>query len=80
MVLERLRTLRLIHANAGDASTTLHELEKRQAEQETEIQHWREALNKVEASISEGQGVMTGNVKLVGQWVKDIEARVGKLK
>ncbi|KAF2099612.1 hypothetical protein NA57DRAFT_55565 [Rhizodiscina lignyota] len=79
MVLERLRTLRLIHANAGDASATLDELEKRQAEQETEIQRWREALGSMEASISEGEGVLTGNVKLVGEWVKDIETRVGKL-
>lgn len=80
MVLERLRTLRIIHANAGDASTTLDELEKRQTEQAAEIQRWRDALDKVEASISEGEGVMTGNVKLVGEWVRDIESRIGKLK
>ena len=57
----------------------LDELEKRQAEQETEIQRWREALDKVEASMSEGEGAMTDNMKLVGQWVKEIEARVRKL-
>lgn len=79
MVLERLRTLRLIHASAGDASTILDGIEKRQTEQAAEIDRWQEALTKVETSLTEGEGILTANVKLVSGWVKDLEARMGKL-
>jgi len=78
LILDRLRTLRLIHSSAGAASSTLEEVEKRQAEQESEIKQWREALEKVEEKIQEGEGSMLNNVKVVGEWVKDLEARISK--
>lgn len=78
LILDRLRTLRLIHSSAGAASSTLEEVEKRQAEQESEIKQWREALEKVEEKIQEGEGSMLNNVKVVGDWVKDLEARISK--
>lgn len=79
LVLERLRTLRLIHTAAGNAAATLEEVERRQAEQEAEIKQWQEALEKVERALVDGEGVMKGNVETVGAWVRELEARVAKL-
>lgn len=79
LVLERLRTLRLIHTAAGNAAATLEEVERRQAEQEAEIKQWREALEKVEKALVAGEGVMKGNIETVGGWVRELEGRVGKL-
>ncbi|EKG22062.1 Dynamitin subunit 2 [Macrophomina phaseolina MS6] len=78
LVLERLRTLRLIHTSAGTASATLDELEKRQGEQAEEIRQWRDALTKVEENLKDGEGTLQGNIKMVGDWVRDLEARIAK--
>lgn len=78
LVLERLRTLRLIHTSAGTASATLDELEKRQAEQAEEIRQWRDALGKVEENLKDGEGTLQGNIKAVGDWVRDLETRITK--
>ncbi|KAF8475914.1 hypothetical protein BDZ91DRAFT_710575 [Kalaharituber pfeilii] len=47
-VLDRLRSLRAIHADAGRAAEGLEGIEKRQEEMAVEIQRWRESLEKVE--------------------------------
>ncbi|OJD29251.1 dynactin subunit [Diplodia corticola] len=78
LVLERLRTLRLIHTSAGTAAHTLDELEKRQAEQAEEIRQWGDALAKVEESLKQGEGTLQDNIKTVGDWVRDLEARIAK--
>ncbi|KAF4309665.1 putative dynactin subunit 2 protein [Botryosphaeria dothidea] len=78
LVLERLRTLRLIHTSAGTASATLDELEKRQGEQAEEIRQWRDALTKVEENLKGGEDTLQGNIKTVGDWVRDLEARIAK--
>jgi nuclear migration protein JNM1 len=79
MVLDRLRTLRLLHTSAAAASNTLDELEKRQTNQAAEINQWREALVQVEQNLKAGGGGLTENVKTVGDWVKDLESRMAKL-
>jgi nuclear migration protein JNM1 len=79
MVLERLRTLRLLHTSAAAASNTLDEMEKRQTNQAAEIKQWREALDQVEQNLKTGEGGLTENVKTVGEWVKDLESRMAKL-
>ncbi|KAK7554471.1 Dynamitin-domain-containing protein [Phyllosticta citricarpa] len=78
LVLDRLRTLRLIHTSAGTASATLDDLEKRQGEQAEEIKQWREALAKVEENLNTGEGTLQNNIKTVGEWVRDLEARIAK--
>ncbi|EOD49051.1 putative dynactin subunit 2 protein [Neofusicoccum parvum UCRNP2] len=78
LVLERLRTLRLIHTSAGTASATLDELEKRQSEQAEEIRQWRDALTKIEENLKGGEDTLQGNIKTVGDWVRDLEARIAK--
>ncbi|KAF2088250.1 hypothetical protein K490DRAFT_73202 [Saccharata proteae CBS 121410] len=78
LVLERLRTLRLVHTSAGNASATLDELEKRQGEQAEEIRQWTQAVSKVETGLQEGGAMLAENVKTVSDWVKELEARVAK--
>lgn len=79
MVLDRLRTLRLLHTSAAAASNTIDELEKRQSNQAAEIKQWREALVQVEQNLKTGEGGLQENVKTVGEWVKDLESRMTKL-
>ncbi|MCJ1354694.1 MAG: hypothetical protein MMC33_004683 [Icmadophila ericetorum] len=79
-VLERLRSLRLIHSDAANASQNLAAVEKRQAEMADDIKTWREGLEKVEEAITTGEGKMTGNMEVVERWVKDLEERMIKLE
>jgi nuclear migration protein JNM1 len=79
MVLDRLRTLRLLHTSAAVASKTLDEVEKRQTNQAAETKQWREAIEQVERNLKTGEGGLTENVKTVGDWVKDLESRMTKL-
>ena len=78
VVLERLRTLRLLHGAAAAAGGTLDGLEQRQAEQAAELAQWRAALAGVEAGLRDGKGALAENVGNVGQWVKELEARVAR--
>lgn len=78
-VLDRLRSLRLIHADAANASRNLADVEKRQAEMAEEIRSWREGLEKVEESMKTGEKRLVENTKVIEEWVKDLEGRIGKL-
>ena len=79
MVLDRLRTLRLLHTSAAGAGNTLDEIEKRQAEQAAEIKQWREALDQVERNVKSSEDGLLENVKSVEGWVKELEGRMAKL-
>ncbi|KAH8697762.1 Dynamitin-domain-containing protein [Talaromyces proteolyticus] len=79
-VLERLRSLRAIHAGAAQASETLDALEKDQAEMSKEIEQWREGLLVVEEKVKESEGAMKKNIDVVGPWVKGLEARIAKFE
>ncbi|QDS68436.1 hypothetical protein FKW77_010803 [Venturia effusa] len=79
VVLDRLRTLHFLHTSAASASTTLDDMEKRQAEQKAEIEQWREALDNVEKNLKTGESGLKENVKNISGWIKELEARVEKL-
>ncbi|OJJ40446.1 hypothetical protein ASPWEDRAFT_100100 [Aspergillus wentii DTO 134E9] len=79
-VLERLRSLRSIHAGAAQASESLNEIEKRQAEMNKEIEQWREGLKVVEEKMGQGETAMKSNIELVEPWVRDLEQRLSKLE
>jgi nuclear migration protein JNM1 len=79
LVLERLRTLRLLHAGAADASAALESVERRQEEQREELRTWREALEKVEGGLKEGQGALLENVEKMGGWIREVEKRMDGL-
>ncbi|KAL9119228.1 MAG: hypothetical protein Q9187_004217 [Circinaria calcarea] len=78
-VLDRLRSLRLIHADAAAASQSLADVEKRQAEMAEEIRGWREGLEKVEERMRTGEKRLVENTKVIEDWVEDLEGRMGKL-
>lgn len=78
-VLDRLRSLRLIHADAASASQTLAAVEKKQVEMGEELRSWKEGLEKVEGVMRGGEERMKGNMGVVEGWVRELEERVQKL-
>ena len=78
-LLDRLRSLRAIHSEAATASETLDRIEKQQTEMASDLKQWRDGLEKVEGAIREGGSAMSGNVKVMEGWVKDLEGRMAKL-
>jgi nuclear migration protein JNM1 len=79
LVLERLRTLRLVHTSAWQADEVLTALEKRQSKQEDEIKRWEKQLVLVEREMGKCTTTMQNNMKVVGDDVKMLEAKLEKL-
>ncbi|KAL8845671.1 MAG: hypothetical protein Q9221_009170 [Calogaya cf. arnoldii] len=77
-VLDRLRSLRTIHADAANASESLTKVESRQAAMAEEIKEWREGLEKVEMAVQHGERSMRENMGVVDGWVKELESRIQK--
>ncbi|KAJ4150931.1 hypothetical protein LMH87_011658 [Akanthomyces muscarius] len=78
-LLDRLRSLRAIHADAATASQTLEQIEQRQADMTAELKQWREGLQKLEETMTEGDATVKGNMTVMQGWIKDLEARMAKL-
>ena len=78
-VLDRLRSLRFVHADAATAGQNLAKIEKRQAEMAEDIKGWKEGLEKVEAAIRGGEVRMTENAESVEGWVNELQKRVSDL-
>jgi nuclear migration protein JNM1 len=79
LVLERLRTLRLVHTSAWQADEVLTELERRQSAQELEIKKWEQQLEILEKDIKQAETAMVNNIKTVGDDVKMLEGKMAKL-
>lgn len=79
IVLERIRTLRLIHTAGWQADEILTELENRQSQQENEIKKWELSIEKTDSDLKECEKAMHTNMKVVGDWVKKLEERMEKL-
>lgn len=79
-VLDRLRSLRTIHAEAASASESLDHALQRQEEMATDIKKWREGLERVEEAMKHGETTTSGNMKVVEGWVKELELRMAKLE
>ncbi|KAL8935000.1 MAG: hypothetical protein Q9211_004936 [Gyalolechia sp. 1 TL-2023] len=75
-VLDRLRSLRAIHADAALASERLSQVESRQAAMAEELKEWKDGLGKVESAMQTGEELMMGNVAAIDGWVKDLETRL----
>jgi len=78
-LLDRLRSLRAIHADAATASDSLEIIEKNQADMANDIKKWREGLEKVEEAMKQGENTMSGNMKIVEGWVKELEEKMEKM-
>ena len=79
IILERIRTLRLVHTTTFQADEILTNLEKRQAKQEDEIHKWRTSLDNVLTDVKNDQENLAHNMKVVSDWVKNLEVRIEKL-
>ncbi|CAM1507211.1 Fc.00g068520.m01.CDS01 [Cosmosporella sp. VM-42] len=75
-LLDRLRSLRAIHGDAATASETLSRIEKQQVDMTAELKQWNEGLVKIEASIKEGEVTTKNNMKVMEEWVNDLEERI----
>lgn len=79
VVLERLRTLSVLHNGAAQAKELVDDLEGRQRETREELARWREAVEHVEAGMKEAEEIMESNVDVLGTRVREVEERVGRL-
>ncbi|KAF2468209.1 uncharacterized protein BDR25DRAFT_290906 [Lindgomyces ingoldianus] len=79
LVLDRLRTLRLVHTSAWQADEVLTELEHRQSKQEDEIKKWETSIETQLQNVKVCEQSLQMNMKTVGDWVKRIEERIEKL-
>jgi nuclear migration protein JNM1 len=77
-VLDRLRSLQVVHAGAADARGDLEEVERRQGVLEGEIRKWGEGLEAVERGIKEGEEMGRGNLNVVKEMVEGLEGRLGE--
>lgn len=78
-LLDRLRSLRTIHADAATARENLDRAIKRQEDMANDIKKWKEGLEKVEQSMKQGERTMGGNMKVIEGWIKDLEERMKNL-
>ena len=78
-LLDRLRSLRSIHAEAASAHQGLAQIESRQEAMAEDLRSWRAGLEKVEEMFEQGRETMGGNMTAIEGWVKELEERMGKL-
>ncbi|ERS99835.1 dynactin 2 [Sporothrix schenckii 1099-18] len=78
-LLDRLRSLRAIHADAAGASELLDALAQQQADTAAEVKQWRQGLDTMEAALRDGETTMGKNAQVMEGWVKGLEARLDKL-
>lgn len=79
-VLERLRSLRALHAGAAQAGEDLAALESRQAEMKREIEMWTQGLETIEKKVEESEDIMKGNIEVMKPWIRELEEKVDKLQ
>jgi nuclear migration protein JNM1 len=79
-LLDRLRSLRAIHADAATASETLARIEREQTEMTAELKQWRTGLETMESTMAKGDDTVKGNMQVMEGWIKDLEERMDQLK
>lgn len=80
VVLDRLRSLSVLHAGAGEARGELDEVVRRQGEMREEVRKWRQAVEETERRMVEMRGEMKENVQVVGGMVRGCEERMKALQ
>lgn len=79
LVLERLRSLQVIHAGAAAVKADVDALEHGQAELQREIAEWRLGLERVEQAVRDGEAVMGRNREVLVGLVEGVEVRLERL-
>ncbi|PHH65468.1 hypothetical protein CDD81_2248 [Ophiocordyceps australis] len=75
-LLDRLRSLRALHADAATASQTLDRIETQQLEMAGDLKQWRDGLKKLESSMQSRDTTVEGNMKIMEGWIKGLEERI----
>lgn len=78
-LLDRLRSLRLVHTDAANASESLAKAESKQQVMADELRSWREGLEKVETVLKRSEQILSGNMSTVEGWVRELEDRMKEL-
>ncbi|PHH78763.1 hypothetical protein CDD82_2858 [Ophiocordyceps australis] len=79
-LLDRLRSLRALHADAATASQTLDGIETQQVEMAGDLKQWRDGLQKLESSLQSRDTTVEENMKVMEGWIKGLEERITKLE
>ena len=75
-VLERLKSLRLLHADAASAASRLEAVDAQGKDVAEEIKLWRRGLENVEAAVAESENTTKKNMAVVESWVQELEERI----
>lgn len=79
-ILDRLRGMSIVHADAAGVATGLKDVEARMGSMQREIKEWNEALEKVEGEMRESGERAKGMANRVEKVVSDLEDQVKKLE
>ena len=79
-ILDRLRGMSIVHADAAAVATGLKDVEARMGSMQREIKEWNEALEKVEGEMRESGERAKGMADRVEKVVSDLEDQVKKLE
>lgn len=77
-VLQRLKSLHLVHAEMGGCTRTITELDKTLGSLESEIVKWDESVNEVNERLDKQDLLFDQNKQVIEKWVSQLEEKVKK--
>ena len=79
-VLERLRGMRIVHADAAAVTSGIKDVGERMGKMERDVKEWDKVLGQVEGGLKEVAGRVAGVVERVEEVIMELEGRVKKLE
>ena len=79
-VLERLRGMKIVHADAAAVTSGIKDVGERMGRMEKEVTEWEEAVGRVEMGLKEVAGRIGGVVERVEEVIMELEGRVKKME
>lgn len=74
-ILERLKTLRGIHADAESTNASIKDMDSAILGLKTDLKNWQSALVSVEEKLAKFETTSSGNKKEVKEWIDDLKSR-----
>ncbi|KAI6249980.1 hypothetical protein HI914_01544 [Erysiphe necator] len=78
-LLDRLHSLRAIHASAATTKSALDKIDREQLEIADDIKKWQEGLSRMEKTMSEAEATMNSNIRFMNEWMKKLEENMTSL-
>jgi len=78
-ILDRLRSMRIVHADAANVTSGINDANSRLQKLEGEVKEWEGAIQRVETALKDVAGHVGTSVQRVEQVVSQLEGRVDKL-